>query len=390
MESTTAILSALADEALGSSSDLARLLAATLPHHSRIRDTLNEQRNSSELPDARARLSIKQVDQSNRQALDHIIANTDPDDESSLVQAITDFNELEHNDLKDGFFAALREKLSYPKRGDYLRNICALEHLFYHWKFAELKQAKAAWSSSSAGLNAVFRSLAVPLIGLHADDLISHDRVSRSSIKEISELTGVPMADLVVELIKVFARPGSSIPGAIWLAIASIVCPQASEGHGQAALSRLLGSDAAELSKKVPDGVWEQGLYLDSDFTQIAAGLIWRALGSPEALCADGVLPTARETSLHAGVGAVIDALVEKFSTTTAGPFQAAELKFYYMHARLWLLIALARLALDYPGRVAKYKDDLLSIVFESKQPSCSYGGTLLPRHSSPVLMPGR
>ena len=169
------------------------MLAATLPHHSRIRDTLNEQRNTSELPDARARLSIKQVDQSNRQALDHIIANTDPDDESSLVQAITDFNELEHiHDLKDGFFAALREKLSYPKRGDYLRNICALEHLFYHWKFAELKQAKAAWSSSSAGLNAVFRSLAVPLIGLHADDLISHDRVSRSSIKEISELTGVP------------------------------------------------------------------------------------------------------------------------------------------------------------------------------------------------------
>ena len=368
MESTTAILSALADETLGPSSDLARLVAVTLPHHSRIRDTLNEQRNSSELPDARARLRIKQVDQSNRQALDRIIANTDPDDESSLVQAITDFNELEHNDLKDGFFATLREKLSYSKRGDYLRHICALEHLFYHWKFAELKQAKDAWSSSSAGLYSVFRSLAIPLINFHADDLISYDRISRSNIKEISELTGVPMAELVVELIKVFARPGSSIPGAIWLAIASIVCPQASEGCGQAALSRLLCSDAAELANNVQDGVWEQGLYPDSDFTQIATGLIWRALGSPEALCKWRAAHCMLDFAACGSWG-VIDALVEKFSTTTAGPFQATELKFYYMHARLWLLIALARLALDYPNRIAQYKDNLLNIVSESKQP---------------------
>ncbi len=369
MESTTAKLSTLADEALGPSSDLAHFLSVALPHQTCIRDTLNDQRNDSGLPDARARLRLKQLDQSNQKALDHIIANTDPDNESSLIQAIADFNELEDiHDLKDGFFAALRKKLSYPKRGDYLRHVCALEHLFYYWKFAELKQAKDAWSSSSAGLDDVFRSLAVPLINLHADDLISYDRISSSSIKEISELTGVPMADLVLELIKKFARPGSSIPGAIWLAIASIVCPQAREGHGQAALSRLLRSDAATLANNVPDGVWEQGLYADYDFTQIATGLIWRALGSPEASCRWRAAHCMRDFAACGSWG-VIDALVEKFSTTTAGPLQAAELKFYYMHARLWLLIALARLSLDYPNRIAKYKDDLLYIVSESKQP---------------------
>ena len=369
VESTTAKLSALADEALGSSSYLTRLLAATLPHQTCIRDTLNEQRNYSGLPDARARIRIKQFDQGNRQALERIIANTDPDDESSLVQAITDFNKLEHTyDLKNGFFAALRAKLSYAKQGDYLRHVCALEHLFYYWKFAELKQAKDAWSGSSAGLEAIFKSLADPLIGLHAEDLIRDGIVSSSSIKEISELTGVPMADLVLELIKVFARLGRSIPGVAWLAFASFVCPQASEGRGQAALSRLLGSDAAELANNVPDGVWEQGLYPNSDFTQIAAGLIWRALGSPEALRRWRAAHCMRDFAAFENWG-VIEALVEKFGTTTAGAFQAPELKFYYMHARLWLLIALARLALDYPYQIAKYKDDLLAIVSESKQP---------------------
>ena len=369
MESTTTKLSTLVDEALGSSSDLARLLAATLPHHSRIRDTRNEQINYTGLPDKHMPRGAKETARHNREELDYIITNTDPADESSLVQAITNFNELEDiYDLKDGFFAALRAKLSYSKRGDYLRHVCALEHLFYFWKFAELKQAKDTWSSSSAVLDDVFRSLAVPLINLHADDLINYDRISSSSIKEISELTGVPMADLVLELIKVFARPGRGIPGAIWLAIASIVCPQASEGCGQAALSRLLCSDAAELANNVQDGVWEQGLYPDSDFTQIATGLIWRALGSPEALCRWRAAHCMRDFAACGSWG-VIDALVEKFSTTTAGPFQATELKFYYMHARLWLLIALARLALDYPNRIAQYKDNLLNIVSESKQP---------------------
>ena len=369
MESTTTKLSALADEALGSSSDLACLLAETSPHHSRIRDTLNKQGNNSEPPDAQTRLRMKKLNQSNQQTLERIIANTDPVDESSLVQAITDFDKLEQIfNLKDGFFAELREKVSYSKRSDYLRHICALEHLFYYWKIAELKQAKDAWTSSSAELEEVFRSLAVPLMNIHASDLIIHDRVSNSDIKEISEFTGVPMAELVIELIKVFARSGSSIPSVAWLTFASIICSQASEGQGQLALSRLLGSDVAKLANNVPDGVWKHGLYPDSDITQIAADLIWRALGSPEALRRWRAAHCMRD---FAGFGnwGVIESIVEKFSTTTAGPFQAAELKFYYMHARLWLLMALARLALDYPDRIAEFKDNLLAIIFDCKQP---------------------
>ena len=369
MESTTTELSALADEALGSSSDLARLLAETSPHHSFIRDSLDEQTNYREPSDAHTRRRMKALNQSYQQTLESIIASTDPGDESSLVQAITKFNELEQKfNLKDRFFATLRDKLSYSKRSDYLRHVCALEHLFYYWKLAELKQAKDAWTGSSVGLEEVFRSLAVPLINQYTDELKSHGKVNRSRIQEISELTDVPIAELVLELIKLFALPGSSIPSAAWLTFASIICSQASEGQGQLAISRLLDSDAANLANNVPDGMWEHGLYPDSDITQVAAGLIWCALGSPEVLRRWRAAHCMRDLARFGNWG-VIEAIVEKFSTTTAGPFQAAELKFYYMHARLWLLIALARLALDYPNRITEYKDNLLAIIFDSKQP---------------------
>jgi hypothetical protein len=62
-----------------------------------------------------------------------------------------------------------------------------------------------------------------------------------------------------------------------------------------------------------------------------------------------------------------------------AGCFQARELPFYYLHARLWLLIALARLALDYPKQVAAFTEPLLAIVKGSKHVSF---GTLRPRPS--------
>ena len=145
-EDTTAKLSSLADEALGTSSDLARFLKVALPHHARINDTLNGQRNYN---NAHAHWHVKEKDQHNRQAFDRIIANTDPADESSLVQAITDFNKLKDKYTlknRNRFFAKLRTKLDYAKRGDYLRHVCKLEHLFYYWKLTELKQAKDAWS----------------------------------------------------------------------------------------------------------------------------------------------------------------------------------------------------------------------------------------------------
>ena len=65
----------------------------------------------------------------------------------------------------------------------------------------------------------------------------------------------------------------------------------------------------------------------------------------------------------------MIDTLVRGMGEKTAGPFQAPELPFYYLHARLWLLIVLARMAIDHPKDVSRYGNELLSI-FEERTES--------------------
>lgn len=368
-DETVETLYALVVEALGASNDLTKHLKAARDRYETARQGRNTAYGSSSNLNPKMRREAAKRDDTNREALARIAEATDPTDEASLVKAIDEFNALGNMyDLKGGFFSALRAKVSFAARGKYVRNVANLEHLFFYWKFEELKDAKEAWCGSSAALADVYRRLAQPLVHAHADDLIDNGRFSGSNIKKISEFTGVSMTQLVVEMIKVFSRPDSTVAGSVWLAFANFICPQADEGQGQLALKRLLSSDSARIADNVTDGLWKAGSYPANDFAEIAAGLIWRVIGSPHAVDRWRAAHCIRRFAKF-GRWDIVDKIVAAFDTKTAEPFQAPELVFYYLHARLWLLITLARAAIDHPDQVARYKDLLLAVIVENDEP---------------------
>lgn len=368
-DETVETLYALADEALGASHDLTKHLKVARDRYETARQGLNTAYGSSRDFDPKLRREAAKRDSANREALARIAEATDPTDEASLVKAIDEFNALGNMyDLKGGFFSALRAKVPFAARGQYVRNVANLEHLHFYWKFAELKDAKEAWGGSSAALAGVYRSLAQPLILAHADDLVGGGQFSGANIKKISEFTGVSMAELVLEVIKVFARPDSTVAGSLWLGFANFICPEADEGQGQLALKRLLSGDSARIADNVKDGPWKAGCYPGDVFAEIAAGLIWRVLGSPHAVDRWRAAHCIRRFAKF-GRWDIVDAVVAAFDTKTAEPFQAPELVFYYLHARLWLLITLARAAIDHPDQVARYRDLLLAVIMENDEP---------------------
>jgi len=369
METAVKVLASLAEETFGSSSETTVYLSAAHKHFAKVRDTTNDHMNYRGSPDVGTRKRVKDLDRNNRAKLKDIATATDPTDQDSLAEAIKALNELQHIwDLKGAFWASLRAKVRLKDYAQYIRNLCVQEHFNLYGKLAELKECKDSWNRSSAALDQVLKDAAIPLTRLHADDLIDDGRFSGSQLKEISDLTDVPIAELVLELIKVLARPDSSVSGAVWLAFASFIGPKADDGQSQIALKRLLDSEAARLADNVVDGAWVEGLYPEDDMQAIAGGLVWRMLGSPYAKdrwrAAHSIRCLARF-----GRWDIVDALVAKFIEKTAGPFQAHELPFYYLHAHLWLLIALARMALDHPKEVARYEDALLSFATEKDDP---------------------
>ncbi|MGE4157689.1 MAG: transcriptional regulator [Planctomycetota bacterium] len=369
MDDTFETLGNLAHEALGPSSEVARHLVAARACYAKVRDMRNDRNNHASFPNLKNRKVMDERGKKNRKDLKHIVVKTDPIDESSLIKAIDEFNALGNMcDLKGDFFVNLRGKVPYRFRSKYIHNIATLDNLFFYWKLVELKDAKKAWNRSSVALTDIYADLADILINAHSHDLVVDGRLSGSNIKEISDLTGVPIPDLIIKLIKNCARLDNMVPGSVWLAFATLICPESDAGQGQLALRRLLSSEAARLVDSVVDGPWTEGHYPPGDIQKISAGLIWRVFGSPYAVDRWRAAHSLR-TFAKFGRWDVIDKVVEKFSEVGAGPFQAKELPFFYMHARLWLLIALARIATDFPAQIARYRDQLLQIVVNDIDP---------------------
>jgi len=70
---------------------------------------------------------------------------------------------------------------------------------------SKVKKVYTVGDIQTVALDDVFKSIGIPLIQIHADDFVSHDHVSGSTLKEVSDLAGIPMTTLALELIGIFA-----------------------------------------------------------------------------------------------------------------------------------------------------------------------------------------
>lgn len=322
-DGTVKILESIAERVLGKSSDTTAYLSAAHKQFRKVRDERNEHMNYHGSSDPRLSQRAASTKRRNRAELKKLATTVALNDEVSVGKAIDELNQMQHfYDLKVEFFENLRSKVPFSDRSQYVQIISRLETLDIHTKLDELKKCKRDWGKSSAALAETYEALGLPILQLHVEDFVSFDRLSGDRLKEVSDLSGDPIANLALELIKGFASPESHSPASVWLGLASIICAEADDGKGQSALTRLLISNSAKLAASVTDGEWKDGLYPANDPTEIASGLVWRMLGSPRASdrwrAAHSVRCFAKFERWK-----VLDALVARCQAEDAHPFQA-------------------------------------------------------------------
>jgi len=400
MPSTVAVLSKIADQELGMQSEQASYLSAAAPLYEALRNEENECRNYHGLHNSDPVVPRDDTDTEGSRALKRLQDQTDPSNEELLSRAIEALGGMQRvYNLKALFLESMRSKVNFSDRPKYIQVIARHQTLDIYTKLHELEKCKTEWSGSSLSIETAFREMAIPLLQINADDFVTHDYLSQSNLKQLSEISGVAMWALALELMIVFAAPDVHVPASIWMGLATIACGRAKNGVGQAALGRLLNSNAAKLASTVVDGEWTDGLYPKGGQAEIAAGLIWLQLGSPWAGNRWRAAHTIRSLA-RLGKWEVVDALVARFDAVDALPFQAPELRFYFLHARLWLLIALARMAIDHPQSVGKYTEMLKVVALNNDLPhvlfrhfatqallTCADEGTLtLPESTATAL----
>lgn len=343
--------------------NLAQHLKVTYKHYDQVIDTLNDQRNHHSFLRKSPNTKASSEKSKRIKNLSYVISKTDVSNIESVTKAIDILNSEQNSfDLKGDFFEKLRKKVKFGERKSYINNICGLENLSLYWKLDELKQCKSKWISTSPSLKDHFQSLSARLVTLHAGDIVQDSRLSGYLLTNIFDVTETEQSAISLELVKILAQSEEMISGTIWLGLASFISPKATHGVGQKALSNLLRSNSAKLASKVPDGDWEESHYPSSDLVEVASGLVWRMLGSPNSVdrwhAAHSVRCFARF-----GRWDVIEALISRYNEREVPAFQAPELPFFYLHARLWLLIALDRIAIDAPNEMSNYNNFLIQIV---------------------------
>ncbi len=366
---TLGILASISEKAYDGQSNPYSYLSLTQEHNAKVQDELNEQMNyhSRSLHPLSKEWELEK--KQNLAKLRKLAASTDPLDESSIAKAVDEINTLKlFHDFKDEFFETLRFKVPFSSRSQYILIIAEQENLYIYTKLDELKRCKTEWRASSASLAPTYQKLGALIIDLHSENFIGFNQLSTKMLNELSDMSEVAISSLALELLKKFAATEASTPASVWLGLASFMCNDGAEGQGQKALTRLLNSNAAKLASTVVDGKWKPQLYPSDDSLEIVSGLVWRMLGSPHA---SDRWRAAHSMRCFAKFGRwdVIDALVKKFSATNAYSFQAPELQFYYLHARLWLLIAVARISIDSPRNIARYHQTLTAIALDKKSP---------------------
>ncbi len=102
------------------------------------------------------------------------------------------------------------------------------------------------------------------------------------------------------------------------------------------------------------DGIWAEWLTPPETINEAVTGFIWSALGSPRSAERWQAAHAVRRLA-ETGCSEEIDALISWMAKDNVGAFGSHKYPFYNLHARQYLLIAIARAAMDVPQIFLKH-----------------------------------
>ena len=295
-----------------------------------------------------------------------LAANTDPLEEVA-VGRVLDAARTHHRNMRfsGDVLDALRAKVAFKEWPDYLALIARLEMLDLYEKERELRTCKERWAGSSLAVADALKACAPVIARVNAREYISFDYLSGSHVRALEDICGLARRDVLMLLIHEFTRPKMPVPASVWLNFAAEFNEKTSHGVGEAALTRLLKSGPAKLASNTEDGAWQDAMTFTGDAIEAVAAITWFQLGSPVTRQRWFAAHSLR-TAVRLGRAEVLDGVVAKYRRRDAVPFQAPELPFFYQHAQLWLLITMARIALEAPMVVARHAAFLEAIALDA------------------------
>ena len=171
-----------------------------------------------------------------------------------------------------------------------------------------------------------------------------------------SDLSNIPESDLFGIVMDAVGKTTEIVSVERLFSLVGLLAPMLSHNQARETLNFGLDLFNDALDETVGDGPWTERLVPPSDIYEAIAGYIWAALAAPQASLRWEATHVVRGLCKLSGKE-VLDHLVKLAKGQSGGPFVDGKLHFYHLHARQWLMIALARAASESPDIFASHRD---------------------------------
>lgn len=186
---------------------------------------------------------------------------------------------------------------------------------------------------------------------------------SFNSFKKELNLDEILIQKLIAGIVSGLAN-GNEITGARqFFGFVIVASSHINEQDASELIDYSLSRFESHIGEDFSDGAWSDDLYITSDINTNIAGFIWSALGAPRTEVRWNAIHCVRKMA-DFNCSDIIDTLIFWLKQDKVGAFGYHKFPFYNLHARLYLLISLARVSFEKPELLAQHKDIFVQYAF--------------------------
>lgn len=306
----------------------------------------------AQLPDQRSDRAVHRVDKDNgvlqSPAWSELLKDVDVHSPLGVDEATERRKALRTPSDPDAFLANMRRAVDPVRRGEHVYALARSQELMISLILDGLEACGKDWGASLA-LEKALADAVREMVSERAHELVGRGWALDETISRCAALSGLTHRDVLGRLMQGLAdHVEHSTASALFNLARSLASTALTPEQAKDALA--FGLDRLEpvLKEDDGDGEWREALAPPTDIHRAVAAFLYTMLASPEA--------DTRWRAAHAvrrlcrfGDTQIVAMLVDLLPVEELPAFTDAALPFYALHARLYLLIALARAAEEAP-----------------------------------------
>ena len=292
---------------------------------------------------------------------DAIFRNLDLTVANDLSLAQRRFRKTEPPFYQDQFFKEAASRVAVGKEAEYVAALAEAPEFDLYLLRSFLESVPAEWKPRLSVKSALANTLRTFCCRFCMQ--ITRGRYFEVlPFKTACELAGIPESDVIDVVLSSIGEVTEIVGVGRLFTLVGLLSAKLSRSELLEALGYGLQLFDAVLKDTDGDGPWSPQLTPPAEIDSAIAGYIFGGLASPTAVTRWEAAHAVHAVCLFQH-RQILSSLVALADGSRGGTFADARLFFYHLHARLWLLIALARAAIDRPDALAAHSDFVLKYV---------------------------